>query len=271
MTVTNPFQRLPQRFSGGAYALTGFLLVLLVSLWIGIARDDFGKLPDFSAMEDDVTEMKAAFYAYLTPMVIHHNEAIGKQRADLEALQTVAAGGASLSGSNRRWLNKLARQYELTSDEDLSTEQRIQQLLLRVDSIPLELALVQAAKESGWGRSRFAVEANNLFGQWCYVEGCGLVPSNRPADAGHEVEAFRTVSEAIRRYMNNLNTHESYSDFRQMRQQLRERGKPLSGMALINGLLLYSERREAYIDEIRAMLEHYQATQSQSPSQETAS
>lgn len=275
MTVANPFQRIPERFRTVAYVLTGLLAVLLLWLWLGAERDRFGDLPDFAAMEEDVPAMKAAFYAYLTPMVIHHNNAIREKRERLEEVQQKIAQGSSLSGTDRRWLARLAEQYELESDEDTTPQALLKTLLRRVDTVPLELALVQAAKESGWGRSRFAVEANNLFGQWCYVEGCGIVPSNRPADATHEVEVFSSVSEAMRRYMNNLNTHESYSDFRRLRQQRRESGKPLTGMALVDGLTLYSERREAYVEDIRGMMQQYRRMQAQASTQaekeETAS
>jgi len=271
MTITNPFQRIPERFRTTAYALTALLTVLLLWLWIGAERDRFGDLPDFAAMEEDVATMKAAFYAYLTPMVIHHNDSIRDQRARLKDVQQKISSETPLSGADRRWLNTLAEQYELESDQEMMQQTLVQKLLLRVDTVPLELALVQAAKESGWGRSRFAVEANNLFGQWCYVEGCGMVPSNRAAGANHEIEVFSSVSEAMRRYMNNLNTHDSYSDFRRLRQQLRESGKPLTGMALVNGLILYSERREAYVEDIRGMLQQYRRIQAQASTQaETA-
>lgn len=263
MTVANPFQRIPERFRTAAYVLTGLLAVLLLWLWLGAQRDRFGDLPDFAAMEEDVTAMKAAFYAYLTPMVIHHNDAIREQRARLKDVQQKLSQETPLSGADRRWLNRLAEQYELESEEDMAPQTLVQRLLLRVDTVPLELALAQAAKESGWGRSRFAVEANNLFGQWCYVEGCGMVPTSRPRDATHEVEVFSSVSEALRRYMNNLNTHDSYSDFRRLRQQLRESGKPLTGMALVSGLTLYSERREAYVEDIRGMMQQYRRIQAQ--------
>ena len=275
MTITNPFQRIPERFRTTAYALTLLLAVLLLWLWIGAERDRFGDLPDFAAMEEDVATMKAAFYAYLTPMVIHHNDSIRDQRARLKEVQQKISSETPLSGADRRWLNTLAEQYELESDQEMMPQTLVQTLLLRVDTVPLELALVQAAKESGWGRSRFAVEANNLFGQWCYVEGCGMVPSNRAAGANHEIEVFSSVSEAMRRYMNNLNTHESYRDFRRLRQQLRESGKPLTGMALVSGLTLYSERREAYVEDIRGMLQQYRRIQAQASTQaqtaETAS
>lgn len=263
MTATNPFHRVPERFRAFVYGgLTALAILLLLILWLVVGRDEFGELPDFGAIED-VAEMKSAFYAYLTPMVIHHNNTIREQRTRLEALQQQLTEGTPLSGGDRRWLSKLAAQYELQWNDEEPLEPLLQGLFLRVDTIPIELALVQAAKESGWGRSRFAIEANNLFGQWCYVEGCGLVPANRPVGANHEVEEFRSVSEAMRRYMNNLNTHASYREFRHLRQQLREDEKALSGLALIDGLILYSERREDYVDDIRTMIRQYRRMQTQ--------
>lgn len=260
MTIADPLRKIPARFRPFAYWLSALLILLLLWQLLPAEREDFGELPDFAAI-DDVGKMKARFYAYLTPMVIHHNNTIREQRTRLETLQQRLANNGSLSGRDRRWLGRLAAQYELDWDGESPLQPLLQELLLRVDTIPPELALAQAAKESGWGRSRFAVEANNLFGQWCYVEGCGIVPENRPAGASHEVEEFRSVSEAMRRYMNNLNTHASYSEFRRLRQQLRDSGKPLTGMALANGLILYSERRQDYVDDIRAMIRQYRRTQ----------
>ena len=260
MTPANPLRRLPARLRPFAYVLGALLVLLLLWQWLFVERPDFGELPDFAAIED-VAEMKSAFYAYLTPIINHHNEMIRQQRARLRTLQQRYADDKPLSSSDRRWLRELAAQYELDWGEDDPRGPLLQRLLMRVDTIPVELALAQAAKESGWGRSRFAVEANNLFGQWCYTEGCGKVPAKRAEGATHEVEEFSSVSEAMRRYMNNLNTHDSYSDFRRLRSELRASGKPLSGTALASGLILYSERREAYVDELRAMIEQYRRMQ----------
>jgi len=117
--------------------------------------------------------------------------------------------------------------------------------------------VVQAAKESSWGRSRYAVEINNLFGQWCFKKGCGLVPKDRSDGARHEVRKFNAVSDAVRSYIHNLNSHRNYSDLRKLRQNLREKGQGIEGGDLVDGLLLYSERRQQYVDEIRSMIRQY--------------
>lgn len=211
-----------------------------------------GDLPDLAAVED-VPTMKRTFFGFLQPIVVEENQRIRAQREDIETLQGRLAAGESLGWLERRRLRRLAEEYEVPWEPDnpatvLATLDR------RVDIIPPDLALTQAAKESGWGRSRFALEGNNLFGQWCYEPGCGLVPSSRSAGEQHEVAAFDSVDEAIRRYMNNLNTHERYRAFREKRAELRASDRPLSGPALVPGLLGYSERGEVYLDELQAMM-----------------
>ena len=114
--------------------------------------------------------------------------------------------------------------------------------------------LIQAAKESGWGTSRFAVFGNNLFGQRCYSEACGIEPAGVGPNADFNIATFGSVDDAIASYVRNLNTHPQYDGFRRLRQQLRREGKELNGLVLADGLLDYSERGEAYVDEIKAMI-----------------
>jgi Bax protein len=256
MTWTDALSRIPPRWRPWTLAGSLLLVLVLVGLWL-TREPDFGRLPDFAAL-DDVDSMKAAFHDYLAPIVAYHNANIRADRARLDTIAEQVESGASLSGGDRRWLRRLAQRYELTTDGEDEVSALIPVLRRRVDIIPIELALAQAAKESGWGRSRFAVEANNLFGQWCYTPGCGVVPANRPAGASHEVETFGSVSEAIRRYMNNLNTHERYLELRMQRQQLRREDRPVTGMSLAGALVFYSERREAYVEELRGMIRQFQ-------------
>jgi Bax protein len=217
---------------------------------------DFGPVPDFATIED-VQQMKAAFYGYLAPIVLHHNEQIEQQRQRLLAIHIHLHDEGDLGYFDQKFLEKLASAYELEWDGD-KAEALTPDLLERVDIIPVELALVQAAMESAWGRSRFAREANNYLGQWCYQRGCGLVPAGRTTGRRHEIEKFDTVAEGIRRYMNNLNTHRSYRELRSIRAQMRAADEPLSGEALAQGLILYSERREEYVREVQGMIRGYQ-------------
>jgi Bax protein len=228
----------------GAFAMAGLLALQ--------GCDRGGDLPDLAAIED-VPTMKRTFFGFLRPIVVEENQRIRAQREEIETLQGRLAAAESLGWLERRRLRRLAEEYEVPWEPD-SPATVLATLDRRVDIIPPDLALAQAAKESGWGRSRFALEGNNLFGQWCYEPGCGLVPSSRSAGEQHEVAAFDSVDQAIRRYMNNLNTHERYSTFREKRAELRASDRPLSGPALVPGLLGYSERGEVYLDELQAMM-----------------
>ena len=111
-----------------------------------------------------------------------------------------------------------------------------------------------AAKESGWGTSRFAREGNNLFGEWCFDSGCGTVPRNRAEGRSHEVKNFSSPKMSVRSYIHNLNTHDSYTDFRDARAGMRAAGRVLSGLTLAEQLSRYSERRLVYVEEIVSLI-----------------
>jgi Bax protein len=244
--------RLLQRRAG---LLVPVLAVALWSVAVGISvRPGPGTepLPAFHEIEQ-VDERKQEFFDYLTPVIRAENERIRQQRTRLMEIAGSYDQGQPPGWQDRRFLAGLAEQYRLEADE-LSTRQLLDALLMRVDVIPRSLVLVQAAKESGWGSSRFARRANNLFGQWCYDQGCGLVPQNRLPGRTHEVRSFDTVQDAVVSYLRNLNTHPSYEDLRDVRARLRAQDAPLSGVSLAEGLLRYSERGEVYVREVQAMI-----------------
>jgi Bax protein len=130
----------------------------------------------------------------------------------------------------------------------------VNELLLKVDVIPASIVLAQAANESAWGTSRFALEGNNVFGQWCFVEGCGIVPNRRVEGATHEVKSFDTIEDAIESYFLNINSHRLYIGFRQERARLRQLGQSLDPFLLVQELGRYSQRGENYIDEVQTMI-----------------
>jgi Bax protein len=123
-----------------------------------------------------------------------------------------------------------------------------------VDIVPISLALAQAATESGWGTSRFVIEGNNLFGEWCYEPGCGLTPLRRDEGRSHEVRSFTRPAQSVESYVRNINTHEKYRSFRLLREQMRKEERELSGLELAGELTQYSERRGAYVEEVREMI-----------------
>lgn len=213
---------------------------------------DIGPLPDFSAI-DDVKVMKSAFFDYLLPVVEAQNSWIRDNRSYLIDLRDRLQTGQPLEESDRIRLDVLAERYRVELSEQVGAAD-ISALLMRVDIIPPSLALAQAASESGWGRSRFAREANNLFGEWCYREGCGLVPARRIEGAQHEVATFDAIPDAVDSYFRNLNTHPAYASLRELRAAAREEHDVLLGTYLVGGLEFYSERRDAYLQELRAMI-----------------
>ena len=211
---------------------------------------DRNPLPDFSQYSQ-VQQKKHAFFEYILPLVQESN---GRVIADRKALELLAENSAELNFFQRRDLYQLAKKYVVTDSEDKTDAEIIEQLMLRVDPVPASLALAQAAIESAWGTSRFAVQGNNLFGQWCYTKGCGLVPRNREAGRRHEVAKFATVTESVDAYIRNINTHRAYSDLRANRARLRAAENPASGYQLAENLLQYSELREKYVREVQSVI-----------------
>lgn len=229
------------------------VLVTFALIWL-VLPGSGQSLPDFSRF-DTVQELKQSFFAYLAPIVREQNDEVRRQRRTLLQVVEDYQQDAEVSLLGRWRLYRLSNRYGVSGE--LDTAEKLELLLRRVDVVPLELALVQAAKESGWGRSRFAVEANNLFGHWCFEPGCGLVPATRAPGARHELRVYGTIHEGIASYIHNLNTHPRYRAFRQLRAQQRDAQAALSGRILADGLLYYSERREAYVEEVKTMIGQY--------------
>jgi Bax protein len=212
------------------------------------------KLPNFAAIRDTDTKKKV-FFDFLQPYVDAKNHEVQHQRQLLLGLIEKVRTGYVLGIEEMVFLRDLSREYEVPTD-DLQDQSFLQLLLRRVDVIPASLVLAQAANESAWGTSRFAREGYNFFGQWCYEKGCGLVPDRRRPSDNHEVKSYASVEEAVHAYFRNLNTFPSYQGLRLIRQDLRKKAQPIDGLSLSEGLRSYSERGDAYIDELRAMIEY---------------
>lgn len=203
-------------------------------------------LPDFSQYRD-VKQKKNAFFGYLAPLV----RQINKEMLDYRAFVSSLNSEPQSEEANAFFL-KVANKFHIKTDQSFDAIK--QEMLLRIDAIPVELVLMQAANESAWGTSRFALVANNLFGQWCFKPGCGVVPSGRPEGERYEVRKFNHPIDSIRSYFNNLNTGHAYVSMRAIRLELRENNQDLDAQKVAEGLLSYSIRREAYIKEIQAMI-----------------
>ena len=191
---------------------------------------------------------KSLFFRTLLPLVLAENARIEAQREDLMG----AVEGNRPEARRVEILTQLAREYGVKTDPLADATART--LKARVDTVPPALALAQAAKESGWGTSRFALEGNNLFGEWTWDASQGMTPRNRNADADHFVRRFETLRLSVRSYLNNLNRHAAYERFRSLRTRARQAGRGMTPTQMAGGLEQYSERGMAYVDEVRAMI-----------------
>jgi Bax protein len=244
-----------------------FLLVASVPFWYSTqevqieepqqvsptpAPIEVNDIPDFAAIFD-VKEKKQAFINYLQPVFEQQNKQILQTREALLQLQSRLMQSESLTEREAQWLASTAKEYK----EELDTGDYpglISALLTKADVIPLELALMQAANESGWGTSRFAQEGYNFFGLWCYRKGCGFVPAKRDSEARHEVAKFTSITHATERYMLNLNAHYAYDYMREIRASLRAEQQPLDPELIATGLVRYSQRGVDYVEELINMM-----------------
>lgn len=230
----------------------GLIAVQAPSLEFGensIGQTSLPPLADISHIPD----RKQAFVDLLLPMIREKNANLLSLREALLQMQSKIEQSESLSKEERKHLRMLASRYDL---EISSRARLIERLLHRIDSLPESMVLAQAAAESGWGTSRFAREANNLFGQWCYSEGCGLVPNNRREGARHEVKSFDSVEAAVDSYYHNINTHRAYAALRELREAIRSEARTPGGVELVSSLLKYSERGEAYVHELQELIRY---------------
>ena len=198
-------------------------------------------------------QRKTIFFKSLLPMILLANDEIRVERAKLLLIDQQLNNQQPLGKSQLHTLEVLAKRYKVKTIAG-QTEKTIDNLLKRIDIIPADLALAQAANESGWGTSRFSRIANNLFGEWTFVKGQGIVPQDRPAGETYEVQKFATVYDSVRSYLHNLNTHSAYKELRQLRAESRISGTHPEGMKLAEGLVRYSIRGEDYIKELQAMI-----------------
>lgn len=198
----------------------------------------------------DRDEKKTVFYRALLPIVLAENSRIWNERVFL--LQQFGQGAVDVRSDAGREVTRIADRYRV--DGDLNDPSTRDTLLRRVDVVPVTLVLAQAAQESGWGTSRFALESNNLFGIWTWDEDEGSVPLNRPDDATHMVRVYPDIETSVRAYLHNINIGFAYTDFRDLRSEERAAGKALDPFVLAGTLDHYSAAGELYVNDIRAML-----------------
>mgnify|MGYP001546097808 CR=1 FL=1 len=208
--------------------------------------------PDFSKI-NDVNRKKKEFFEYLSPYIEEANKEVLQVRSNLLRISKAANNG-KLSGKDSIYIKTIASTYRspkyIVDEKDL-----IDDLLKRVDVIPVSLALAQAANETAWGTSRFAIKGNNYFGIWCFSKGCGIVPHKRGGGETHEVAKFASPAESAVYYIKQLNSHNNYQLLRELRAQARVSGEPMiSGADLAGGLESYSAIGMQYVASIRSII-----------------
>jgi len=208
------------------------------------------KAPDFTAFTD-VKAKKQAFFDYMYYFIEKVNLEVLERKVVIDAILEKSAD--QLTKQDIAFVDEMSELYLKDHDSsDTLASAKILQEYIRV--IPPSLALAQAANESAWGTSRFATDANNFFGQWCFKKGCGLIPSQRNSGQVHEVRKFESPEGSVRSYIRNLNTHYTYDELREIRDNLYDKNKLVTGIDLAEGLKGYSERGEEYVKELQSMI-----------------
>ncbi|USD39883.1 glucosaminidase domain-containing protein [Vibrio sp. SCSIO 43135] len=206
-----------------------------------------------------VDEKKSRFFSALRPGIELENQRVLKERKRLEQIQQHLLD-SELNAEDNAYAKRLGKLYRVNVPASGVDGEWVDKMLHRVDVLPEALVLTQAANESAWGTSRFAEQANNYFGQWCYSKGCGLVPLQRSEGMTHEVAKFDSVQQSIHGYFMNVNRNAAYHDLREIRYQRHLAGEDLlsvaTATALTDGLLAYSERGQDYVDDLQAMIRH---------------
>ena len=193
------------------------------------------KLPKDIKTLGDTKKKRELFIKIVLPLILKENEKITEDRKKLFKI----LGKNFNTAGERVWLKRRFNEYKI-EDKDLS------KLKMRMDIVPVSIAIAQAANESGWGTSRFALEGNALFGQWTWSKK-GISPKNKDPNKTHKVLQFQILKASVRAYKNNLNTHNAYREFREVRAQLREEGKPIIGLDLTKYLKAYAAIGEKYV------------------------
>jgi len=205
-------------------------------------------LPEEMKMIVNTKKRKNLFIQIILPLILEENNRIKLDRKKLFSI----LNKNNNSDLEKRWLNKKFKQYGVLN-KDLST------LKIRMDYVPVSLAIAQAAKETGWGTSRFALEGNALFGQWTW-SGEGIKPAGADNDTTHKVMKFKILKSSVRAYQRNLNTHPSYKQFRMARAELRDNKRKLNSLILVNYLDKYAETGKEYTKILKQIIKQNNLT-----------
>ena len=206
------------------------------------------KLPKDLKKIKSTNKRKETFIKIVMPLILIENEKIIEDRNKLFKI----LGKQSNSMGEKVWLKRRFKDYDIKGED-------ISELKLRLDIIPTSIAIAQAAKESGWGTSRFALEGNAMYGQWTWG-GDGIEPSQKDKKKEHKILKFPKLQSSVSAYMKNLNTHRGYSEFRKERSKIREKNKTIDGIDLVAYLYNYAQTGSEYVKILKKIIEQNDLT-----------
>ncbi len=206
------------------------------------------KLPKDLKRIKSTQKKKDTFIKIVMPLILDENSKILEDRKKLFKI----LGKQSNSRGEKVWLKRRFKDYRIEKED-------IAELKLRMDIIPTSLAIAQAAKESGWGTSRFALEGNAMFGQWTWGKN-GIEPKDKKINQDHKILKFPMLRSSVRAYMANLNTHRGYKEFREARAELRRKNKTMSGLELVNYLYNYAQTGSEYVKTLKKIIKQNELT-----------
>ena len=206
------------------------------------------KLPKDLNSLGSTKDKRELFIKIILPLILDENEKILADRKKLFKI----LGKNFNSPGERVWLKRRFKEYKI-EDQDTA------KLKMRMDIIPVSIALAQAANESGWGTSRFALEGNALFGQWTWSKK-GISPKNKDPDKSHKILQFQILKASVRAYKNNLNTHNAYKEFREVRAKLRQEGEKINGLKLTKYLEKYASIGKKYVEILEQIIKRNSLT-----------
>ena len=206
------------------------------------------KLPKDLKKLKSTQKKKDTFIKIVMPLILDENNKISENRKKLFKI----LGKQNNSRGERVWLKRRFEDYGI-KNEDVTA------LKIKMDVIPVSIAIAQAAKESGWGTSRFALEGNAMFGQWTWGKK-GISPLKREKNKDHKILKFPILRSSVKAYINNLNTHNGYREFREKRAELRRKNKKISGVVLVKYLHNYAATGSEYTKVLEKIIEQNQLT-----------
>ena len=205
-------------------------------------------LPSEIISIENVRKRKELFIQIVLPLILEENKKIRLERKTLFSILNKNIN----SEAEKNWLKSKFKQYGVVN-KDLTT------LKIRMDEIPVSLAIAQAAKETGWGTSRFAQEGNALFGQWTW-NGDGIKPAGSDDNDTHKVMKFKILKASVRAYQRNLNTHKSYKEFRKVRAIQRDVFGKMNSLELVNYLDKYAATGDEYVKILKQIIDQNKLT-----------